>query len=86
MTKVIRIDQRGTLTLPKEIRELLGLSGSGQVVVESTKKGVLLRPEVTVPVEIYDKAKLAELKKADAELSPYAGKIKVALKGKSKRK
>lgn len=86
MTKIISIDQRGTLTLPKEIRELLGLSGSGQVVVESTKKGVLLRPEVIVPVEIYDKEKLEDLKKADAGLSPYAGKIKTALKGKKKRK
>ena len=60
MTKVVSINQRGTLTLPKEMRDRLGIKSSGQVVVEETPEGVLLRPGVTVPVEVYSEERLAE--------------------------
>lgn len=60
MTKVVSINQRGTLTLPKEMRDRLGIKSSGQVVVEETPEGVLLRPGVTVPVEVYSEERLSE--------------------------
>ena len=60
MTKVISINERGTLTLPKEMRDRLGIKASGQVVVEETSEGVLVRPGVTVPVEVYSAERLAE--------------------------
>jgi AbrB family looped-hinge helix DNA binding protein len=60
MTKVININQRGTLTLPKELRQRLGIKTGGQVVVEETTEGILLRAGVTFPVEIYSAARLAE--------------------------
>ena len=84
MTKVISINQRGTLTLPKDMRNELGLAGSGQVVAESTKDGVLLRPGVTFPVEIYSKERIKEFEKNNQLLAPYAAKIKAALRGKRK--
>lgn len=59
MTKTINVNQRGTLTLPKELRERLGLAGAGQVVVEETAAGLLLRPGVTLPVEVYSDARVA---------------------------
>ena len=60
MTKVIQINGRGTLTLPKELRQRLGLQTAGPVVVEETDNGLLLRPGVTVPVEIYSAKRVAE--------------------------
>ncbi len=60
MIKVISINERGTLTLPKELRDRLGIMAAGQVVVEETSDGLLLRPGVTVPVEIYSAQRLAE--------------------------
>ena len=60
MTKVVSINQRGTRTLPKEMRDRLGIKSSGQVVVEETPEGVLLRPGLTVPVEVYSAERLAE--------------------------
>ena len=60
MTRVISINERGTLTLPKELRNRLGITAAGQVVVEETSEGLLLRPGVTVPVEIYSEQRLAE--------------------------
>ena len=67
MTKVININERGTLTLPKELRQRLGLQASGQLVAEDTAEGVLLRPGVTFPVEIYTAKRLAEFQRNNAD-------------------
>ena len=77
MTKVININQRGTLTLPKAMRRRLGLSASGQVVAEETEEGVLLRAGVTLPVETYSEKRLAEFRRNNVEaLSRYRFKKK----------
>lgn len=60
MTKIININDRGTLTLPKELRRRFGVSGNGQVVAEETDEGILLRAGVTFPIEIYSEKRLAE--------------------------
>ncbi|MGB8368045.1 MAG: AbrB/MazE/SpoVT family DNA-binding domain-containing protein [Verrucomicrobiia bacterium] len=60
MTKVININDRGTLTLPKELRRRLGVNGNSQVVAEETEEGILLRAGVTFPIEIYSEKRLAE--------------------------
>jgi bifunctional DNA-binding transcriptional regulator/antitoxin component of YhaV-PrlF toxin-antitoxin module len=60
MTKVININDRGTLTLPKALRRRLGVNGNGQVVAEETDEGILLRAGVTFPIEIYSEKRLAE--------------------------
>jgi AbrB family looped-hinge helix DNA binding protein len=67
MTKVININQRGTLTLPKEMRRRLGISANGQVVAEETDDGVLLRAGVTYPVEMYSDKRLAEFQRNNEE-------------------
>ncbi|MCF7762297.1 MAG: AbrB/MazE/SpoVT family DNA-binding domain-containing protein [Verrucomicrobia bacterium] len=59
MTKVININGRGTLTLPKELRQRLGIK-AGQIVAEETDEGILLRVGAAFPVEIYDEKRLAE--------------------------
>jgi len=60
MTKVININDRGTLTLPKELRRRLGVNSNGQVVAEETDEGILLRAGMTFPIEIYSGKRLAE--------------------------
>ena len=60
MTKVININGRGTLTLPKELRQRIGLTGEGQVVAEETPEGILIRAGATFPVEIYTDKRVAE--------------------------
>jgi AbrB family looped-hinge helix DNA binding protein len=72
MTKVININGRGTLTLPKELRRRFGLKSAGQVVAEETADGILLRPGVTFPVEIYSEKRLAEFaRNNETALSGY---------------
>lgn len=65
MTKVVNINSRGSLTLPKNLRQRLGVKDGGQVVVEERPDGLLLRPSATFPVEIYTKERLAEFEKSN---------------------
>ena len=77
MTKVININERGTLTLPKEMRRRLGVSRRAQVVAEETDEGILLRPGVTFPVELYSDERLAEFRRNNEEsLAKYRFKKK----------
>ena len=77
MTKVININDRGTLTLPKEMRRKLGVNRSAQVVAEETDEGILLRPGVTFPVELYSNERLAEFRQHNEEsLAKYRFKKK----------
>ena len=59
MTKVIHIDSRGNLTLPKELRQRLGIK-AGQIVAEETDEAIMLRVGATFPVEIYIEKRLVE--------------------------
>ena len=71
MNTTIRINSRGTLTLPKVLRRTLGLDRCGVVVAETAKQGVLLRPSVTFPIEIYTDERVAEFDAADKELGRH---------------
>ncbi len=67
MTKVVNINGRGALTLPKDMRRRLGVRDGGQVVIEERPEGVLLRPGVTFPLEIYTDERLAEFRRNNEE-------------------
>ena len=77
MTKVVKINDRGTLTLPKDLRDRLGLKGSGQLVVIETPDGLLLRPGAAFPIEIYSEERLAEFERANEKaLAGYRLKLR----------
>ncbi len=77
MIKSITINDRGTLTLPKELRRRLGLQGKGQVVVEETENGVFLRAGATFPIEMYTEKRIAEFSgNNEKALDRYRLKIK----------
>ncbi len=56
------IGSRGNLTLPKGIRDSLGLREGSLVIVEQRPDGVLIRPAVAVPreTEAYSPERRAE--------------------------
>ena len=77
MTKVININDRGTLTLPKEMRRRLGVDFTTKVVAEETEEGILLRPGVVFPVEMYSEKRLAEFRRNNEDsLSSFRLKVK----------
>lgn len=65
MSTIVQINQRGTLTIPKELREKYGLSR--QAILEETSDGLVLRPAATYPVEIYTTERLAEFQRMNEE-------------------
>jgi bifunctional DNA-binding transcriptional regulator/antitoxin component of YhaV-PrlF toxin-antitoxin module len=67
MTKVINMNARGTLTLPKGMRQRLGLKVGCQVVAEETAKGVLIRPCVMFPVEPVADRRRAKFESTDVQ-------------------
>jgi AbrB family looped-hinge helix DNA binding protein len=47
----VRIRDRGRITIPKKVRELLGLENGDIVVLETRGNAVVLRPKRVVSVE-----------------------------------
>jgi len=70
----IQLNQRGTLTLPKPLRKAIGMEKGGVVVAESTAEGILLKPSVTFPIEIYTDERVAEFDAADKALARHLGR------------
>jgi len=54
------VGKRGTVVLPAEMRRRLGLDDGALVVVEESGGGILLRPAVATPYEIYTPERKAE--------------------------
>jgi AbrB family looped-hinge helix DNA binding protein len=55
-----RVGKRGTLVIPARLRGMFGLEEGTDVVIEATPDGVLIRPAVTVPFELYGPERRAE--------------------------
>lgn len=56
-----RIGKKGTVVIPASLRKRFGLTEGSAVIAEATPEGVLIRPAITVPVELYSPVKKAEL-------------------------
>lgn len=69
MRAQVTITSRGVITLPASLRRALGLRASDQLIAEITPEGLLLRPAVTLPVEIYTPEREKEFDDAEAELA-----------------
>jgi len=65
----ITITSRGVITLPARVRRALGLRADDQLIAEVTPDGLLLRPAVTLPVEIYTPQREREFDEAEADLA-----------------
>lgn len=60
MSTTSRVGKRGTIVPPAELRRRYGLEEGTLVVAEAREGGILLRPAVAVPVEIYTSERRAE--------------------------
>ena len=59
MSEVTKVGKRGTLVIPAPLRKRYGLEEGREVLIEETAEGLLLRPAVTLPVEMYSKERRA---------------------------
>ena len=69
MKAILTLTNRGVVTLPAKLRRALGLRADDQLIAETTPEGLLLRPAVTLPVEIYSEKRIREFDAAEAELA-----------------
>lgn len=74
MTTTIQINQRGTLTLPKKLRKRLGLEKGGVIIAEESDDGVVLKPAVAFPIEMYSDSRIKEFEKEDEKLMAHLKK------------
>jgi AbrB family looped-hinge helix DNA binding protein len=68
MVATIQVNERGTLTLPAHLRKTLGLARGGVVMVEAAEGGLLLRPAVAYPIEVYSEERVREFDRAETRL------------------
>ncbi len=69
MQVLLNINSCGVVTLPAKLRQAMGLKADDQLIAETTPEGLLLRPAVTLPLEMYSAARLREFELAEAELA-----------------
>ncbi|HUY27239.1 MAG TPA: AbrB/MazE/SpoVT family DNA-binding domain-containing protein [Candidatus Binataceae bacterium] len=55
-----RIGKRGTFVIPAKLRRRFGLDEGTYAVAEEREEGVLIRPAVVIPVEVYTPVRRAE--------------------------
>lgn len=58
--EVTRIGKRGMVVIPTQLRKAFGLEEGSLVIAEKSEQGVLIRPAVVLPVEIYSRERRAE--------------------------
>ena len=66
MKATLTLTNRGVVTLPAKLRRVLGLRADEPTTCQTTPEGLLLRPAVTLPVEIYSEKRIREFDEAEA--------------------
>ena len=69
MQATISVSGRGLIALPAAMRKEAGIRPLDTLIAETTPEGILLRPALTLPVELYTHERIAEFDAAEAELS-----------------
>lgn len=59
-TETSRVGKRGTLVIPAKLRRRFGIQEGSEVIAEETPDGILIRPAMTVPIEVYSADRRAE--------------------------
>lgn len=73
MQNRITINNRGTITIPARMREAFGLKADDELIIEDTEAGLLLRPSVAVPIELYSDERIAEFSRDDDAIADLLG-------------
>lgn len=76
MKTTVTVTGRGVVTLPAKLREALGIKADDLLIAETTPDGLLLRPAVTLPVEMYSDVRVAEFDREEADLARVLAKRK----------
>lgn len=75
MSTLITIGRRGAVTLPAKLRKRYALKENDSLIIEEVAEGLLLRPAVSMPTEIYSEERIAEFAQGDAEIAKLMDSI-----------
>ena len=76
MKTTVTVTSRGVITLPAKLRQALGLKADDVLIAEATPEGLLLRPSVTLPIELYSDSRVREFDEGEAELEKVLSRKK----------
>jgi AbrB family looped-hinge helix DNA binding protein len=68
MKTTLTVTRRGVVTLPAKLRQALGIKADDLLIAETTPDGLLLRPAVTLPIEMYSEKRVREFDQAEVDL------------------
>ena len=80
MKATVTITSRGVITLPAKLRQVMGLKADDHLIAETTPEGLLLRPAVTLPIELYSPEREREFEAAESELATFLESRKSRIK------
>ncbi len=80
MRMTLSVSGRGLIALPAAMRKAAGIRPQDILIAETTAEGILLRPAVTLPVEIYSGERIAEFDAAESELAQALARVRRAKK------
>ncbi len=69
MRTTLSVSGRGLIALPAVMRNAAGIRPQDSLIAETTAEGILLRPAVTLPVEMYSPERISEFDAAESELA-----------------
>ncbi len=81
MKATVIVNSRGAVKLPAKLRQALGISADDRLIAETTPEGLLLRPAVPYPIEMYTDERIAEFAREEAK----AAKVVAAYERKTRR-
>ena len=61
MAEASKVGKRGTVVIPAKLRREYGFDEGSLIIAEAHPDGVLIRPAVALPVEVYAPERKAEL-------------------------
>jgi AbrB family looped-hinge helix DNA binding protein len=71
MQSKVTLNDRGVITIPAQLRQAYGLKANDELILEGTDAGILLRPSISVPLEIYSEARIAEFARDEEAIGKY---------------
>jgi AbrB family looped-hinge helix DNA binding protein len=75
MKERVTINDRGVVTIPVALRRAFGLKAGEELIAEDTPEGILLRPAVSVPIEVYTEERIAEFTRDEVAIEELLREI-----------
>lgn len=77
MKTTLIVNSRGVVTLPAKLRKALGIKADDQLIAETTPDGLLLRPAITLPIELYGAQRIDEFDSEEARLQRVLQRVAI---------